>query len=120
MWLVHRNFTRLHFPPPFRLLSYFDIMFPAATGRRVLAVGPVFPLGMCVLLYMLFVVPVNPLFASMSGNVASDLGNSSFDTTQVSYFAAGRIGCVLLSLGLASMWAGARMFIPERRRRPQP
>ena len=117
LWLVHRNFTRLHFPPAFRLFSYFDIMFPAAIGAFMLWVG--FPLFICVLLYILFVVPTSPLFASVSGNVASDLGNSMFDSSQVSFYAAGRIGCVLLSMGLASMWAGARMFIPTRRKRKQ-
>ena len=116
LWLVHRNCTRLHFPPSFRLFSYFDIMFPAALGAFLLWCA--FPFIVCVLLYVLFVLPSEPLFATVSGNVASDLGNSTFDQSQVAYFAAGRIGCVLLALGLASMWAGARMFIPERRKRP--
>ena len=117
LWLMHRSFTQLHFPPPFRLFSYFGVMFPAAIGAFMLWLA--FPLLICILLYILFVLPSDPLFASVSGNVAGDLGNSAFDTSQVSYYAAGRIGCVLLSLGLVSLWAGARMFIPERRKRRQ-
>ena len=117
LWLLHRCGTQLHFPPPFRLFEFFDIMFPAATGAFML--WSVFPLFVCVLLYFLFVVPTTPLFASVSGNIASDLGNSSFDSAQVAFYGAGRIGCVLLAMALASMWAGARMFIPERRKRKQ-
>ena len=115
MWLMHRITTRLHFPPNFRLSSFMRIMFPPAVEAFVLWLG--FPALLSYLLWYFFVRPDTPLFASFSGNVASDLGAASFDTSQVQYYAAGRIGACLLALAVYSMWAGARMFVPERRKK---
>ena len=115
MWLLHRITTRLHFPPSFRLTSYMAIMFPHTIMAFVLWAG--FPFLVSYILYVAFVVPDVPLFASISGNVAGELGSSSFDTTQIPFYAAGRIGAILLALAMYSMWAGARMFIPERRKK---
>ena len=115
LWVLHRTTTRLHFPPAFRLVPYARIMFPPAIGAFIL--WSPFPMLVSYLLYMSFVVAPTPLFASISGNVASDLGAASFDTALVQSYAAGRIGICLLGLALYSMWAGARMFVPERRRK---
>jgi hypothetical protein len=115
-WLVHRLLTRVKYPPPFRMFSYFRVAsLPSLIGVLLMVLPSFVPF-----LFIYLAVAVFPIFDVLPGTydqlylMAMD---PTFETTSddgfLDKYRAGRVGTMSMVVGIYFIVLATRLLVPN-------